>query len=101
MINDLLPTHEDQRVLRWGGLAGVLGGVLLIVVFAIVGAFVGTFAGPEAEVAAYPGVRVARTLENSLYLLVLVLWAVHLVALYRALRATSPAPAIYGPSWGS
>lgn len=96
MINDLLPTHEDQRVLRWGGLAGVLGGVLLIVVFAIVG----TFAGPEAEVAAYPGVRVARTVENSLYLLVLVLWAVHLIALYRALRATSPAPALYGSVLG-
>ena len=109
VINDLLPTHEDQgvlptheyrRVLRWGGLAGILGGVLLIVVFAIVGAFVGTFAGPEAEVAAYPAVRVARTFENSLYLLVLVLWAVHLIALYRALRATSPAPALYGSVLG-
>ncbi|MBK5250569.1 MAG: hypothetical protein JJE50_14260, partial [Actinomycetales bacterium] len=99
-INDLLPTHEDRRMLRSGGLAGILGGVLLIVVFAIVGAFVGTFAGPEAEVAAYPDVRVARTFENSLYLLVLVLWAVHLIALYRALRATSPAPALYGSVLG-
>ena len=99
-ITDLLPTHEDRRVLRWGGLAGILGGVLFIVVFAIVGAFVGTFAGPEAEVAAYPDVRVARTFENSLYLLVLVLWAVHLIALYRALRATSPAPALYGSVLG-
>jgi hypothetical protein len=47
-----LPTNEDLRVLRWGGLAGVLGGVLLLVVFVIVGVFVGTFAGPDAELAA-------------------------------------------------
>jgi len=99
-INDLLPKHEDRRVLRWGGLAGILGGVLLVVVFAIVGAFVGTFAGPEAEVAAYPDVRVARTFENGLYLLVLILWAVHLIALYRALRKTSPAPALFGSGLG-
>jgi len=99
-ITDLLPTHEDRRVLRWGGLAGILGGVLFIVVFAIVGAFVGTFAGPDAEVAAYPDVRVARTFENGLYLLVLVLWAVHFIALYRALRKTSPAPALFGSGLG-
>jgi hypothetical protein len=100
MINDLLPKHEDRKVLRWGGLAGILGGVLLIVTFVIVGAFVGTFAGPEAEVAAYPAVRVARTFENGLYLLALVLWTVHLLALYRALRVTSPAPALYGSVLG-
>jgi hypothetical protein len=99
-ITDLLPTHEDRRVLRWGGLAGILGGVLFIVVFAIVGAFVGTFAGPDAELAAYPDVRVARTFENGLYLVVLVLWAVHLMALYRALRATSPARALFGAGLG-
>ncbi|MHB1490806.1 MAG: hypothetical protein ACYCTH_09960 [Cellulomonas sp.] len=100
MINDLLPTYEDRRPLRWGGLAGILGGILLIVTFVIVGALVGTFAGPEAEVAAYPAVRVARTFENGLYLLALVMWAVHLLALYRALRATSPAPALYGSVLG-
>ena len=69
VIIDLLPKHEDRRVLRWGGLAGILGGVLLIVTFVIVGALVGIFAGPEAEVAAYPDVQVARTFENGLYLL--------------------------------
>ncbi|HEY3436211.1 MAG TPA: DUF4386 family protein [Actinotalea sp.] len=100
MINDLVQTHEDRRVLRWGGLAGMLGAVLLVVVFAIVGAFVGTFTGPEAEVAAYPGVRVARTFENGLYLLVIVLWVAHLLALYRALRGTSPAHALFGSGLG-
>jgi hypothetical protein len=100
MINDLLPKHEDRRALRWGGSAGILGGVLLIVTFVIVGTLVGTFAGPEAEVAAYPAVRAARTFENGLYLLALVLWTVHLLALYRALRVTSPALALYGSVLG-
>lgn len=97
---DLVQTHEDRKVLRWGGLAGVGGGVLLIVVFGIVGAFVGTFANADAEVAAYPDVSVARTFENGLYLLVLVLWVAHLIALYRALRRTSPAPALFGAGMG-
>ena len=99
-ITDLLPTHEDRKVLRWGGLAGILGGVLFIVVFAIVGAFVGTFAGPDAELAAYPDVRVARTFENGLYLVVLVLWVAHFIGLHRALRRTSPAPALFGSGLG-
>lgn len=99
-ITDLLPTYEDRRVLRWGGLAGVLGALTLLLVFVIVGAFVGTFAGPEAEVAAYPDVAVARTFENGLYLVALLLWAVHLLALYRALRASSPAPALFGVGLG-
>jgi hypothetical protein len=100
MINDQLTTRADRKVLRWGGLAGVLGGLLLLVTFVIVGAFVGIFAGPEPEVAAYPDVRVARAFENGLYLLALVLWTVHLLALHRALRATSPAPALFGSALG-
>lgn len=97
---ELIRTREDRKVLQWGGRAGILGGILFIVVFAIVGVFVGTFAGPEVELAAYPDVRVARTFENGLYLLVLVLWVAHFIALYGALRRTSPAPALYGAGMG-
>lgn len=46
--------------------------------------------------ARFPDIRVARTFENGLYLLVLVLWTIHALALYRALRPTSLAPAIFG-----
>jgi hypothetical protein len=35
-------------------------------------------------------------LENSLYLVVLILWIAHFLALYRALRRTSLAPALFG-----
>ena len=87
----------DKSVLRWGGLAGILGGIIFILVFVIVIAFVGAEpAQPEGEVMRFPDIRAARTLENSLYLVVLILWIAHFLALYRALRGTSLAPALFG-----
>ena len=47
-------------------------------------------------VANFPDVRTARIVENGLYLLVIVLWVMHLLAMFRALRATSLAPALFG-----
>jgi hypothetical protein len=43
-----------------------------------------------------PDIRAARTLENGLYLVGLMLWMVHFLALYRALRATNLAAALFG-----
>ncbi len=89
--------QEEARVLRWGGLAGVLGSIFFIVVFAIVGLFVGADpAEPEGLVIRHPDIRGARIAENSLYLLVLVLWIPLWLALYRALRQTKLAPAYFG-----
>jgi Domain of unknown function (DUF4386) len=88
---------EDRGVLRWGGLAGILGGLIFIVVFVIVIAFVGAEpAKPEGEVMMFPDIRAARTVEDGLYLVVLILWIAHFLALYRALRGTSLAPALFG-----
>jgi hypothetical protein len=90
---------DENSVLRWGGLAGVLGGVVFILVFAVVAAFAGIDpADPDAAVRRFPDIRVARTVEDGLYLLVLILWVAHFLALYRALRASSPAPALFGSS---
>ena len=81
---------EEKSVLRWGGLAGILGGIIFILVFVIVIVFVGLDpADPEGEVMRFPDIRAARTVENSLYLVVLILWVTHFLALYRALRGTS------------
>lgn len=88
---------EERAVLRWGGLAGLLGGIIFIGVFVIVGVFIGADPSEAAgAIARFPDIRVARTFENGLYLLVLVLWTIHALALYRALRPTSVAPAIFG-----
>lgn len=92
--------HEDLGVLRWGGLAGILGGVLIILVFVIVGVFIPAEAAePAGAVAWFPDVRAARTVENGLYLVVLVLWAAHVVALGRALDGRR-APALLGSVLG-
>jgi len=92
---------EEKSVLRWGGLAGILGGIIFIVVFVVVIAFVGADpAEPEGEVLRFPEIRAARTVEDGLYLVVLVLWVTHFLALYRALRGMSLAPALFGSVLG-
>ncbi|MBA2666328.1 MAG: hypothetical protein H0U69_04755 [Trueperaceae bacterium] len=93
MMNDLQKMVQEKSVLQWGGLAGVLGGIIFILVFVIVGVFVGM---EFVEVMRFPDVKAARIVENSLYLAVLILWVVHFLALYRALRETSLAPALFG-----
>jgi hypothetical protein len=97
-MNDLEKMEAERGVLRWGGLAGTLGGILFIFVFVIVGVFVG--ADPAEPVTRFPNVRAARTVENSLYLVVLILWVTHYLALYLALRRTRLAPALFGSILG-
>lgn len=95
-MNELRQTDGRASVLRWGGLAGLLGGALFIVVFVVVGVFVGADPGPEGAVMRFPDIRAGRTVENGLYLGVLILWVAHFLALYRALRESSPAAALFG-----
>jgi hypothetical protein len=97
----LRKVDTEKSVLRWGGLAGILGGLIFILVFVIVGVFVGPDpAGAAGPVIRFPDIRAARTLENGLYSLVLVLWVTHFLALYRALRVTSLGPALFGSVLG-
>ena len=93
--------EEEKSLLRWGGLAGILGGIIFILVFIIVIVFVGEDpAEPEGAVMRFPDMRAGRTVEDSLYLVVLILWVTHFLALYRALRGTSLAPALFGSVLG-
>ncbi len=92
-MNNVQKMAQEKSVLQWGGLAGVLGGIIFMLVFVIVGVFVGM---EFVEVMRFPDVKAARIVENSLYLAVLILWVVHSLALYRALRETSLAPALFG-----
>ena len=96
-MNSLQKMAQEKSVLQLGGLAGVLGSILFILVFVIVGVFVGM---EFVEVMRFPDVRTARIVENSLYLVVIILWVVHFLALYRALRETSLAPALFGSVLG-
>ncbi|MCY7342322.1 MAG: DUF4386 family protein [Pseudonocardia sp.] len=97
MLHPARRHDEDSGVARWGGLAGIGGSVLLVVVFAIVAVFVGPEpAGPAGPISRFPEIRVARTVENGLYLAVLALWVPLALALHHSLRRTRPASALFG-----
>lgn len=90
---------QEQNLLKTGGLAGILGSIIFIVVFVIVGVFVGE--DPielEEWLTRFPDIKTARIFENSLYLLVLILWIPHAVALFYALKSKSLAAALFGTS---
>ena len=102
-MNNLQNMEQEKSVLRWGGLAGMLGGVFFIL------AMVVTFAGPvgmddpaslEGWVTRFPDIKMARVAENILYLVALLLGVPLFLALYRALRKTSLAPALFGSALG-
>ena len=65
--------------------------------FGFVAAFVGMDITLEQSLTRFPDISAARTVENSLNLVVLLLWVIHSLALYRTLRRTSPTPA---PDYG-
>src|SRR5215216_609057 len=96
-MNDLQKMAQEKSLLQWGGLAGVLGGIIFILVFVIVGVFAGM---GSVDVMRYPDVRTALKVGDNLYLVVLILWVIHFLALYRALRETSLTPALFGSVLG-
>ena len=97
VMNDLQRKAQEKSVLRWGGLAGVLGGIIFVLVFVIVGVFTGL---EPVDVMGFPDVRTTLKVGDSLYLGVLILWVIHFLALHRALRETSLAPALFGSVLG-
>ena len=102
-MNDLQKMEQEKSVLRWGGLAGMLGGILFILTWVVV------LAGPvgiedPADLAGwvtrFPDIRAARIVENGIYLVAVILEVTLFLALYRALRRTSLAPALFGSVLG-
>jgi hypothetical protein len=95
--------EQEKSVLRWGGLAGMLGGILFILTWVVV------LAGPvgiedpanlAGWVTRFPDIKAARVVENGIYLVALILEVTLFIALYRALRRTSLAPALFGSVLG-
>ena len=88
---------EDKSVLRWGGLAGMLGGIVFIFVPVILFGFVPQAPADPAElVARFPTVRAAIAAGNFVDFVSDALVLALFLSLYRALRGTSPAPALFG-----
>lgn len=96
-MNNLQAMEEEKRVLRWGGLAGMTGVVFLLVAIVAAMVFVGDDPSTLAAwVTRFPSVKLYRVIENLAYLMGLVLQVPLMLALYRALRKTSLAPALFG-----
>lgn len=96
-----LQLDQEKRVLRWGGLSGLLG-VILFLVAILYGIF---FMGADPPdlvgwVTRFPDVKMIRVVENLTYLLGLVLQVPLFLALFMALRRTSLAPALFGSALG-
>jgi hypothetical protein len=96
-----MTNESDTSIQRWGGLASIGGGLLFILVFAWVIILAGPDpAGPARPITKFPQIKAVRTLENGLYLAVLVLWVPVYLALYRRLAKARPAPALVGGTLG-
>lgn len=101
-MDQLQKTGQENDVLRWGGLAGMLGGFLFILAIVVVA--VGP-AGTEPTdlagwVTRFPDIKAARVVENIVYLTALILEVPLLLALYVALRKTGMAAALFGAALG-
>ena len=102
-MSELYKMDQENSVLRWGGLAGMLGGIIFILAWVVI------IAGPVgledpadlAEwVTRFPDIKAARVVENVIYLVALLLEVTLFLALYRALRGTGLAPALFGSVLG-
>ncbi len=100
-MTDLQKIEQEKSVLRWGGLAGMLGGILFILVMVFVIVFVPSDPADLAGfVTRFPDIQAIRVVENIIYLVALLLEVPLFLALYRALRKTSLAPALFGSVLG-
>lgn len=87
----------ERSVLKWGGLAGILGGIVFVFVPIVLFGFVPpTPTDPNAVVARFPSVSIAITVGNNIDFVADILNLALLLAVYRALRGTSLAPALFG-----
>jgi hypothetical protein len=89
---------QERSVLQWGGISGLLAGIIFVVsiVFQVVFVGTATTAAGDGPVIRFPGVHTAIIVGQSLFLAGTVLSMPLFLALYRALRRTSLAPAIFG-----
>ncbi len=88
---------KEKSFLRWGSLAGILAGSFFILTIVTLVEFgPSTTATPTELVMRFPDVRTALAVGNGFYFLVSVSLAGLVLGLYRALRGTSPGPALFG-----
>ncbi len=89
--------NQENSVLKWGGLIGILGGIFMMVSMVVATVFVPAEPPIYTElVARFPDVLPLRVAENLFYLLGLVSGIPLLLAVFWSLRKSSFAPALFG-----
>src|SRR3989442_6014357 len=93
----VLHVDQEKSVLRWGGLAGILAGVFFLLTIITLVEFGPSTTAPAAQlVMNFPNVRTGLAVGNGFSFLVSVSLVGLAFGLYRAVRGTSPGPALYG-----
>jgi hypothetical protein len=88
---------KEKSFLRWSGLAGITAGIFFILtVLTLIEFGPSTTATPAQLVMNFPNVRTGLAVGNGFYFLVSVSLVGLALGLYRALRGTSPGPAVFG-----
>ena len=91
-----LEKGPDRQVLRWGGIAGVTGALCMFGTLLVVTMLGLPDASDVETLTDYPNIAAGRMAEHFLYLGALVLFALHVLVLYRMLRPAHPAAALFG-----
>lgn len=86
----------DRQLLRWGGVAGVAGALFMFGTLLVVTMLGLPDASDVETLTDYPDIAAGRMAEHFLYLGALVLFTLHVLALYRMLRPAHPAAALFG-----
>ena len=96
-MSDSTELTQQQNVLRWGGLAGLLAGLLFILTIIQVTLFAPADPAGLAEwVTRFPDIKAALVVENLMYLTALTLTIPLVLALFWAMWRTNLAPALFG-----
>lgn len=88
---------QEKKLLRWGGLSGLIAGIF----FALAFAFVIVFLSSEPEslkgwVTRFPAIEMKRVIENLLYLSALLFAVPLFLTLYQALKDSHLPAALFG-----
>ena len=91
-------TRQEKSFLRLGGLGGILAGVFFILTIVTLAMFGpnSLHATPAGLIMKFADVRTALAVGNGFYFLVSVALVGLVLGLYRALRGSSPALALFG-----
>ncbi len=95
MESNALPA-ADRRLLRWGGGAGLAGGIALLASFAVVTVLALPDASDVETLTDFADIESGRIAEHFLYLGALMLFALHVFVLDRALRSVHQPAALFG-----